>query len=172
MSVQDVVARRQMDSLHATRERIKEVASLSVTAIISPGRLARMTGEKDQVVQLRAKDSTAIEFEVKRGGNAFDGASQISIADLLSKNLNDPELGSLIVPGNGAVAKKISNTLHLMSLKPDVSVSQALAISEENPNLSEFSLSGLSNIVAEFNNRSVDTHSPNEPDEATRPSLK
>ncbi|OUV22611.1 MAG: hypothetical protein CBC55_03625 [Gammaproteobacteria bacterium TMED95] len=172
MSVQDVVARRQMDSLHAARERIKEVASLSVTAIISPGRLARMTGEEDQVVQLRAKDSTAIEFEVKRGANAFDGASQISISDLLSKSLNDLELGSLRVPGNGAVAKKISNAMHLMAMKPDVSIPQALAISEENPNLTEFSLPGLVNIVEEFKNRSVDAPSTSGPDEAIRPTLR
>lgn len=172
MSIQDIIARRQMDSLSEARQRIREISALSVTAIISPGRLARMTGEEDQVVQLKATDSSAMEFEIRRGSEAFDGQTKINISDLLSKNVTDPEYGHLTIPGTGQVAQKISNALHLISLHQDVSINDALKISENNPELKSYSVSGLTSIVDAFRNETFKNSDVEESPEISAPKTR
>lgn len=155
MSVQDNIAIRQMESQDAARERINESAMLTVRAAVSPGRLARMTGEDDKLVQLKATDLSAMEFEVIQGHSVFDGKSKIDVSELFSKRSNDPEDGYLRIPGTGHVAQKLSGALNLLNLRNDVSVYDALKISERTPGLRGLKFSDVAIAVDIYRNETA-----------------
>ncbi|MEG3765117.1 hypothetical protein [Alteromonas sp. 14N.309.X.WAT.G.H12] len=150
MNVQDDIASKQISSYEQARTRIDNVASLAVTAIISPSRHARLAGEEDQVVRLKATDPSGFELEVRQGKGAFNDAEKISVSELFNKRGETPENSHLRIPGSGSVAKKLSGALHLLNIKQDVQLDEALEISSQHPELKSYSRSGLSVIVDRF----------------------